>query len=152
MNIFSKLFKKKTVVDMPPMPSRKTVIEMMYDKHLNTFSDEVVFELCPTPFFKDSMQAGATVVTQETQEGSGNERGNKDLPIASGGKGGEASHKNTGTKIKKLKIGDNAHNKGNDSTPYPPAFQEGSQAVESHNAHAAKDTYKVRNEGSAQTL
>ena len=42
MNFFTKLFKKKAVVEIPPMPSWETVVEMMYDKHLDTFSDEVV--------------------------------------------------------------------------------------------------------------
>jgi len=42
MNFFTKLFKKKAVVEISPMPSWETVVEMMYDKHLDTFSDEVV--------------------------------------------------------------------------------------------------------------
>ena len=42
MNFLTKLFKKKSVVEMPPMPSWKTVVDMMYDKHLDAFSDEVV--------------------------------------------------------------------------------------------------------------
>ena len=42
MNFFTKLFKKKSVVEIPPMPSWETVVEMMYDKHLDAFSDEVV--------------------------------------------------------------------------------------------------------------
>ena len=42
MNSFIKLFKKKAAVEIPPMPSWKTVVEMMYDKHLDAFSDEVV--------------------------------------------------------------------------------------------------------------
>ena len=42
MNFFTKLFKKKAVVETPPMPSWETVVEMMYDKHLDAFSDEVV--------------------------------------------------------------------------------------------------------------
>ena len=42
MNFFTKLFKKKAVVEIPPMPSWETVVEMMYDKHLDAFSDEVV--------------------------------------------------------------------------------------------------------------
>jgi len=33
MNFFTKLFKKKAVVEIPPMPSWETVVEMMYDKH-----------------------------------------------------------------------------------------------------------------------
>ena len=42
MNFFTKLFKKKAVVETPPMPSWETVVEMMYAKHLDVFSDEVV--------------------------------------------------------------------------------------------------------------
>ena len=42
MNFLTKLFKKKVVVEIPPMPSWETVVEMMYDKHLDAFSDEVV--------------------------------------------------------------------------------------------------------------
>ena len=42
MNFFTKLFKKIPVVEIPPMPSWKTVVDMMYDKHLDAFSDEVV--------------------------------------------------------------------------------------------------------------
>jgi hypothetical protein len=38
MNFFTKLFKKKAVVEIPPMPSWETVVEMMYDKHLDAFS------------------------------------------------------------------------------------------------------------------
>jgi len=42
MNIFTKLFKKKSKEETLPMPSWETVVEMMYDKHLDAFSDEVV--------------------------------------------------------------------------------------------------------------
>ena len=42
MNFLTKLFKKKTVVEIPPRPSWETVVEMMYDKHLDAFSNEVV--------------------------------------------------------------------------------------------------------------
>ena len=42
MNFLTKLFKKKVVVEIPPMPSWETVVEMMYDKHLDAFSNEVV--------------------------------------------------------------------------------------------------------------
>ena len=42
MNFFTKLFKKKLKQETPPMPSWETVVEMMYDKHLDAFSDEVV--------------------------------------------------------------------------------------------------------------
>ena len=41
MNFLTKLFKKKPVVEIPPRPSWETVIEMMYDKHLDAFSDEI---------------------------------------------------------------------------------------------------------------
>ena len=41
MNFFTKLFKKKPRVEIPPMPSWETVVDMMYDKHLDAFSDEV---------------------------------------------------------------------------------------------------------------
>ena len=42
MNFVTKLFKKQPMGEMPPMPSWETVVEMMYDKHLDAFSDEVV--------------------------------------------------------------------------------------------------------------
>ena len=42
MNFFTKLFKKKSKEETPPMPSWETVVEMMYDKHLDAFSEEVV--------------------------------------------------------------------------------------------------------------
>lgn len=42
MNFLTKLFKKKPVVEIPPMHSWETVVEMMYDKYLDAFSDEVV--------------------------------------------------------------------------------------------------------------
>ena len=42
MNFFTKLFKKKLKEEIPPMPSWETVVEMMYDKHLDAFSDEIV--------------------------------------------------------------------------------------------------------------
>ena len=41
MNFFTKLFKKKLKEEIPPMPSWETVVEMMYDKHLDAFSDEI---------------------------------------------------------------------------------------------------------------
>ena len=41
MNFFTKLFKKKPRVEIPPMPSWETVVDMMYDKHPDAFSDEV---------------------------------------------------------------------------------------------------------------
>ena len=42
MNFLTKLFKKKPVVEIPPRPSWETVVKMMYGKHLDAFSDEVV--------------------------------------------------------------------------------------------------------------
>ena len=42
MNFFANLFKKKPNTAIPPMPSWETVIELMYNKHLDSFSDEVV--------------------------------------------------------------------------------------------------------------
>jgi len=41
MIFFTKLFKKKLKEEIPPMPSWETVVEMMYDKHLDAFSDEI---------------------------------------------------------------------------------------------------------------
>ena len=41
MNFFTKHFKKKLKEEIPPMPSWETVVEMMYDKHLDAFSDEI---------------------------------------------------------------------------------------------------------------
>lgn len=38
MNFLTKLFKKKLVVEIPPMHSWETVVEMMYDKYLDAFS------------------------------------------------------------------------------------------------------------------
>ena len=42
MNIFNWLFRKKPNRDIPPMPSWKSIVEMMRDKHLDAFADEVV--------------------------------------------------------------------------------------------------------------
>ena len=42
MSFFTNLFKKKLKEETPPMPSWETVVEMMYDKHLDAFSDEIV--------------------------------------------------------------------------------------------------------------
>ena len=42
MNFFAKLFKKKQISEIPPMTSREIVVERMYNKHLDAFSDEVV--------------------------------------------------------------------------------------------------------------
>lgn len=42
MKFFLNLFKKKQVVPVPPMPSWEAVVEMMHDKYLDAFSDEVI--------------------------------------------------------------------------------------------------------------
>ena len=42
MNIFNWLFRKKPKRDIPPMPSWESIVEMMRDKHLDAFADEVV--------------------------------------------------------------------------------------------------------------
>ena len=42
MSFLAKLFKKNSKEETPPMPSWETVVEMMYDKHLDAFSGEVV--------------------------------------------------------------------------------------------------------------
>ena len=42
MNIFNWLFRKKPKRDIPPMPSWESIVEMMRDKHLDTFADEVL--------------------------------------------------------------------------------------------------------------
>jgi hypothetical protein len=41
VNFFDRLFKRKSKASISPMPSWKTVIEMMYDQNLDTFADEV---------------------------------------------------------------------------------------------------------------
>jgi hypothetical protein len=42
MNFFVKLFKKKQKTAITPMPCWEAVIELLYDKHLDAFSDKVV--------------------------------------------------------------------------------------------------------------
>lgn len=42
MSFFNWLFRKNPNQDIPPMPSRESIIEMMRDKHLDAFADEVV--------------------------------------------------------------------------------------------------------------
>ena len=42
MSIFSRIFCKKAKQNIPPMPSWDTIVEMMRDKHLDAFADEVV--------------------------------------------------------------------------------------------------------------
>ena len=42
MSIFNKIFRKKPKQDIPPMPSWEAIVEIMRDKHLDGFIDEVV--------------------------------------------------------------------------------------------------------------
>lgn len=42
MSFFKKLFRKKKQEFIPPMPSWDTIVEVMYDKQLDMFTDEVV--------------------------------------------------------------------------------------------------------------
>ena len=42
MKFFLNLFKKKQAVPVPPTPSWEAVVEMMHDKYLDAFSDEVI--------------------------------------------------------------------------------------------------------------
>lgn len=42
MKFFQKLFQKKKAPQIPPTPSWEAVVEMMHDKYLDVFSDEVV--------------------------------------------------------------------------------------------------------------
>lgn len=42
MKLFECLFRKKENKPIPPMPSWEEVVDMMYDKHLDAFFDEVV--------------------------------------------------------------------------------------------------------------
>lgn len=42
MNFFAKLFKKKQMPEISPMPSWETIIQLMYDKNLDVFADKVV--------------------------------------------------------------------------------------------------------------
>lgn len=42
MSFIAKSIKQKPRSKMPPMPSWENVIEIMYDKHLDAFADEVV--------------------------------------------------------------------------------------------------------------
>lgn len=41
MKLFSRIFRRKSNYSVPPIPSRETVVEMMYDKQLDAFADEV---------------------------------------------------------------------------------------------------------------
>ena len=42
MIFFNKIFRRKRNADIPPMPTWDTIVEMMYDKHLDNFIYEVV--------------------------------------------------------------------------------------------------------------
>lgn len=42
MTFFDRLFKRKPNSVIPPMPSWEAIVETMYDKHLDSFCDEVV--------------------------------------------------------------------------------------------------------------
>ncbi len=42
MRLFKRLFQNETVKEVPPMPSWESIVEMMHDKHLDAFSNEVV--------------------------------------------------------------------------------------------------------------
>lgn len=42
MKFLDRLFPNKSKPVVPPMPSWETIVEMMYDKHLDVFADEVV--------------------------------------------------------------------------------------------------------------
>ena len=42
MNIFQKIFGKKAKPNIPPTPSRETVVQMMYDQQLDGYVQEVV--------------------------------------------------------------------------------------------------------------
>lgn len=41
MKLFSRIFRRKSKYSVPPILSRETVVEMMYDKQLDAFADEV---------------------------------------------------------------------------------------------------------------
>ena len=42
MNFFKRLFQKEKLKEIPTMPSWPEIVEMMYDKYLDAFADEVV--------------------------------------------------------------------------------------------------------------
>ena len=42
MNFLARLFRKPVKSDIPPMPTWETIVEMMYDRQLDTFADEVI--------------------------------------------------------------------------------------------------------------
>lgn len=42
MNLLHWIFGRKPKKDIPPMPSWDAIVEMMRDKHLDAFADEVV--------------------------------------------------------------------------------------------------------------
>ena len=46
MKFFDRLFRMKSKRVVPPLPSWETVVEMMYNKCLDAFSDEVIEVVC----------------------------------------------------------------------------------------------------------
>ena len=42
MKFLDKLFRKKVKIEIPQMPPWESVVEIMHDKHLDAFADEVV--------------------------------------------------------------------------------------------------------------
>ena len=42
MKLFDWIFRKNAIEDIPPLPSWETLIEMMHDKNLDAFADEVI--------------------------------------------------------------------------------------------------------------
>ena len=42
MNIFRKLFRSNAKHDVPAIPEWETVVEMMYDQHLDAYTDKVI--------------------------------------------------------------------------------------------------------------
>lgn len=42
MNLSHWIFRRKTKKDIPPIPSWNAIVDMMHDKHLDAFADEVV--------------------------------------------------------------------------------------------------------------
>ena len=42
MNIFRKLFRSNAKHDVPAVPAWETIVEMMYDQHLDVYTDKVI--------------------------------------------------------------------------------------------------------------
>ena len=42
MNIFRKLFQSNAKHDVPAVPAWETIVEMMYDQHLDVYTDKVI--------------------------------------------------------------------------------------------------------------